>query len=181
MCALPLSFPPSLTVPLPLLASSSWPSVNLRQVLSGHAAALARVPTASEGHLMFVVDNDLWHQQQQQQQCNSNNNSNNSSQQTSVCCCQFDTAPVALFRFASLDISTTLCNEWAAKDMPASRLRCLSGGHKEDSREGKGSWEERGERKSMANRLSHVLGPGLKVRQVHLGLCRAVCVIQFSL
>lgn len=33
----------------------------------------------------------------------------------------------------------------------------------------------------MANRLSHVLGPGLKVRQVHLGICRAVCVIQFSL
>lgn len=40
---------------------------------------------------------------------------------------------------------------------------------------------EGGERKSMANRLSHVLGPGLKVRQVHLGLCRAVCVIQFSI
>lgn len=36
---------------------------------------------------------------------------------------------------------------------------------------------EGGERKSMANRLSHVLGPGLKVRQVHLGLCRAVCVL----
>lgn len=70
--------------------------------------------------------------------------------------------------------------------MPASRLRCLSRGNKKDSRAGRGESREcrverGGERKSMANRLSHVLGSGLKVRQVHLGLCRAVCVIQFSI